>query len=45
MYDYVGTDMHKVSTFEQWLQALKLKSHQVDLLHELYENNARLFGA
>ena len=45
MYDYVGTDMHKVSTFEQWLHALKLKSHQVDLLHALYENNARLFGA
>ena len=43
MYDYVGTDLHKISTFEQWLPELKLRAHQVDALHGLYENNAQLF--
>ena len=44
MYDYVGTDLHKISTFSQWLPELRLRTHQIDALHRLYENNARLFG-
>lgn len=42
-YDYVATDLHKISTLKQWLPELKLRAHQVDELHRLYENNARLF--
>ena len=44
MYDYVGTDLHKISTFEQWLPELRLRARQIDALHRLYENNATLFG-
>jgi tyrosine-protein phosphatase YwqE len=44
MYDYVGTDLHKISTFEQWLPELELRTRQVDMLHRLYDNNAVLFG-
>lgn len=43
MYVFVGTDIHKVSTFRRWLPELKLKTAQVDALHRLYENNAALF--
>ena len=43
MYDFVGTDIHKISTFRRWLPELKLKTAQVDVLHRLYENNATLF--
>ena len=44
MYDYVGTDLHKISTFEQWLPEMRLRDHQIDALHRLYENNAELYG-
>lgn len=43
MYEYVGTDMHKISTYRRWMPELKLKTAQMDVLHRLYENNARLF--
>ena len=44
MYDYVGTDLHKISTFRQWLPEMRLRDHQIDALHKLYENNAELYG-
>jgi len=44
MYDYVGTDLHKVGSFSKWLPELRMTVKQIDLLHRLYENNARLFG-
>ena len=43
LYEYVGTDIHKISTFRRWMPELKLKTAQVDALHRLYENNAKLF--
>ena len=44
MYDYVGTDLHKNSTFAQWLPEMRLRDHQIEALHRLYENNAELYG-
>ena len=43
MYDFVGTDLHKVGGFEKLVPQIKLKTKEIDLLHALYEKNATLF--
>lgn len=43
MYDYVGTDLHRLDDFRRFLPKLKLSTKEIDALHLLYENNARLF--
>ena len=43
MYDFVGTDLHKVGSFEKLVPLIKLKTKEVDALHRLYENNEKLF--
>ena len=43
MYDYVGTDLHRLDNFRKFLPKLKLSTKEIDALHLLYENNARLF--
>ena len=43
MYDYVGSDMHHLSSFKKFVPNIKLKHKEIDLLHALYDNNATLF--
>lgn len=43
MYDYVGTDLHRLSNFQSFMPKLKLSTKEIDALHLLYENNAKLF--
>lgn len=43
MYEYVGTDMHRLDNFQRFLSKVKLLTKEIDALHRLYENNAKLF--
>lgn len=43
MYDFVGSDMHRLDNFMKFMPNLKLKTVEVDELHLLLENNSRLF--
>ena len=43
MYDYVGTDMHRLDNFINLIPKLKLKTKEIDALHKLYENNRGTF--
>lgn len=43
MYDYVGSDMHRLENFRKFLPLMKLSTKEIDALHLLYENNAKLF--
>lgn len=43
MYDYVGTDLHRLDNFRSFLSKLKLSTKEIDALHLLFENNAKLF--
>ena len=43
MYDYVGTDLHRLDNFRSYLSRLRLSTKEIDALHLLFENNAKLF--
>lgn len=43
MYDFVGTDMHHLSSFKKFVPTIKLKTKQIDMLRALFEKNATLF--
>lgn len=43
MYDFVGSDMHRLDNFRKFLPHLKLHTKEIDKLHKLLENNERLF--
>lgn len=43
MYDFVGSDMHRLDNFLKFMPNLKLKTTEIDALHLLIENNAKLF--
>ena len=43
MYDYVGTDLHRLDNFRNFLSRLRLSTKEIDALHLLFENNAKLF--
>ena len=43
MYDYVGTDLHRLDNFRSFLSRLRLSTKEIDALHLLFENNAKLF--
>lgn len=43
MYDFVGSDMHRIECFNHFLPTMKLLTKEIDALYLLYENNARLF--
>ena len=43
MYDFVGTDMHRLDNFRKFLPEMKLTAKEIGELHCLYENNASLF--
>ena len=42
MYDNVGTDLHHLDRFEDFLWGLKLTRQQLDAIEELFDNNERL---
>ncbi len=42
-YDFVGLDMHHLSSFQKYVPKIKLKTKEIDLLRGLYEKNATLF--
>ena len=41
-YDYVGTDVHKLSEYEKGLRTLRLSGEQVRLVRKLLDNNEML---
>lgn len=43
LYDFVGSDMHNLGTFERFMPKLKLKTKEIDVLAQLLENNKMLF--
>ena len=43
MYDFVGSDMHRLDNFQKFMPSLKLKTSEIDALQLLLENNAKLF--
>lgn len=42
MYNYVGTDLHRVANVERWIEAIKLTTKERDQLEVLLENNKTL---
>lgn len=42
MYDYIGTDIHKLEHFVHCIKHIHLKSKQIDKLKQLIENNKAL---
>ena len=43
MYDFVGSDMHRLDNFQKFMPNMKLKTSEIDALQLLLENNAKLF--
>lgn len=43
MYDYVGTDLHRLDNFKVFVSRMKLTTKEIDALRRLYANNAKLF--
>lgn len=43
MYEYVGTDMHRLSGFEKKLSMIRLYRPMINKIRRLYENNDKLF--
>jgi tyrosine-protein phosphatase YwqE len=41
-YDFVGTDLHHIDRYDDFLQNLKLTRQQLDKLEELLTNNANV---
>ena len=41
-YDNVGTDLHHLDRFEDYLYDLKLTRHQLDCIEKLFANNEDL---
>lgn len=44
MYDFVGLDMHHLSSFQKYVPNIKLKPKEIDMLRALYEKNISLFS-
>ena len=42
MYDYVGTDLHRVTDADRFFQSIRLTAKERDRLTELFENNKKL---
>jgi tyrosine-protein phosphatase YwqE len=42
MYDFVGSDLHRVENVEQMISAIRLSTKETDRLLQLLENNKRL---
>ena len=44
LYDYIGSDMHRVSTYERFLPEIRLSNKNIERLEQLIENNKKLVG-
>ena len=44
LYDYVGSDMHKLSNYERFLPEIRLSNKNIERLEQLIENNKKLVG-
>ena len=42
-YDYIGSDMHSLGNFENFIPGLRLKTKEIDQIGQLLENNKELF--
>ena len=42
LYDYVGSDLHRVENVDKMLSAIRLSSKEMDRLLQLFENNKQL---
>ena len=42
-YDFVGSDIHRLSTYESFYNKLKVSKSQIKNLERLYDNNQLLF--
>ena len=42
MYDYVGSDLHRLNNVEQMVSSIKLSKKEIDQLQKLLENNRQL---
>lgn len=42
LYDYVGSDLHRVANVERLINAIRLSNKEMELLAQLYENNKQL---
>ncbi len=43
MYDFVGSDMHRIDNFRKFIPKLRLSTKEIEQLHRLLENNTALF--
>ena len=44
LYDYIGSDMHRLSTYERFLPEIRLSNKNIERLEQLIENNKKLVG-
>ena len=44
LYDYVGSDMHRLSNYERFLPEIRLSNKNIERLEQLIENNKKLIG-
>lgn len=42
LYDYVGSDMHRLSNYERFLPEIRLSNKNIERLEQLIENNKKL---
>lgn len=42
VYDYIGSDLHRLNSIEERVKAIKLSKKEIDLVLKLLENNERL---
>jgi tyrosine-protein phosphatase YwqE len=42
MYDYVGSDLHRLNSVEEWVRSIRLTKKETDQLLKLLENNKTL---
>ena len=42
LYDNVGTDLHHLDRFEDYLWDMRLTRHQTDMIEQLFDNNGKL---
>ena len=44
LYDFVGSDMHRLSNYERFLPEIRLSNKNIERLEQLIENNKKLVG-
>ncbi len=44
MYDFVGSDMHRIGNFLKFIPKMRLRTKEIEQLRQLLDNNAKLFS-